>query len=322
LSVSDNPEILTPEAVQGDNSTLWMSPEISFKDTSYHRVFGWHVSQLGYNSKIGIVIENTGTTDLEIRNAKGFYRSSPNSWVHYDVGLPVAEAIISGFTNKTLPFNITIPAGEKMLLQEFQLNNGSLVGFINDFDIVNTNSHSNGQYQVRVAFSNDSNKDLTTISGAPVKLDKKNPHPRGTWLASEIAATTPTYEVGSPEIAYSISNGQTDNLYTLDSALKTESQILANPGHFGASYKITIPIVNNNSADQKIRIRLSARGGVYTGAIRTPDGVFLVPVLTAGTEVANLYDYAAAPGTSEIQLELMHAGGASLAVAIDILTLE
>lgn len=321
LMVSDNPENLTPKSVPTENATLWLSHPVKEKDSSEHRVFGWHVNKLGTDARIGVVIENTGKKALEIHNALSYARASGNIWGGYDVGLPLADAVVSGLMVRTIPAGTSIAPGESLLLEEHALADEHLLGFVNDFDI-RAAAGDSVEYQVRVVVSILEDQDLAAIKSDPLSLDKSNPHPRGNWEAAAIKATVPRYHAGDIQACYSLSNGSSDNLYNEENALENGFTILANPGHFGASYILEIPVYNAGDTPRQISFRLSARGGQYTGALKNPDGVFLIPNLIAAGETAELYTYAAPPGESTVTLELFHAGGSSLAVALNIVTLD
>lgn len=318
LMVSDNPEVLTPDTIPEENCTLWESNNVSFKNVSLHRVFGWHISQLSQNARIGVVIENTGDCTLTITNAIGFGKDSENAWGSYDVGLPLADAILGQLTTKSVTDGAQIEVGDTLLLQTYNMYAGYLLGFTNDFDINATGA--NPQYKVRVVISTDSRQDLSKITADA--LDTSYQHPRGNWASSVVFAQVPTFTTSNPEICYSISNGITDNLYTKEASFDNGFATIANPGHFGASYKLRIPVYNDSNTEQKVSFRLSARGGQYTGAVKNPEGVFLIPTIKPSSDTAELYLYTAPPGNSTVELEIIHAGASTLAVALDIITVD
>lgn len=323
LTVSDNPEILNPDNVPYEDAVLWNSNIVSQNNVAQHRVFGWHINNMDQTVYIGITLENLGRQNILVSEAKGIFRTSPNSWSNYDVGMPIAEAVLAGTMDNSFSKDAVISPGETLLIKKFTLTNGSLIGFINDFSISNK-AIKNGsfEYIVRVVISTDAEMDLTVIKSDPLPLSEKTTHPRGNWSSSTLFNELPLYTVGDREIAYNISNGKTDNLYTVDAALPATGDELANSGHFGANYTVRVPVQNDSEETKTVRIRLSARGGVYCGVVRTPNGVFWIPVMQAAKQVCNLYDYQAPPGQSYVDLELMHAGGSNLAVAVDLMTLE
>ena len=323
LTVSDDPEIISPSILKKDSAVLWLSNRVSLsgKDSQEHRVFGWHINDMDQDIRIGVVIENLGTTTLSISDTRHFYRTTPNGWADYDVGLPIAEAILNKSMNITLPMDVVLKPGNSLLLQEFDLSDGELLGFINDFTVTNNNKSTKGKYQIRVVVSTIDD-DLQEITGSPLPIKRGRFHTRGNWSASTIEASTPTYKAGSQQIAYSISNGVTDNLFTAKNSLTNGFSALNNTGHFGATYLVNIPIENDTGKEVVIRIQLSSRGGLYAGAILTPDGVSMIPEIKAAQGMANLYEYNAPEGKSALTLELMHAGGSYLPVAINISTDE
>jgi len=322
LMVSDNPEILNENTVTADNVTLWQDEVNSWTVSTDHRIFGWHINRLGEKVKLGITIENLSpSTELEIIEPKGIYRTSPNGWSNYDVGLPIGEAVLNKqFINTKLEKTIIKP-GETIVLQSFDLENDNLVGFLNELTIKNASGYGNMNYKIRTVLTQDDG-DLRLINSDPVPVDKANSHPRGIWPSSELFTEFPAYTVGTGEVAYKISNGVTDNLMTVYSSYGQNFGVVQNTGHYGATYKVKIPIINPTGETKNVRVRVGARGGLYAGAIKTSSGVALIPVLEPFTEVANVLDYTVEGYSDSIELEIFHAGGSALPLAIDIITLD
>ncbi|KAB2336744.1 copper amine oxidase N-terminal domain-containing protein [Cytobacillus depressus] len=324
LMVSDNPENLNSNTIGFENATIWEDHVDTWENQMDHRVYGWHVNQLGKRVKVGITIENLSqTNNLEVLNAKGMARSGSSSWSHTDVGLPLAEALLS---NKLPSINMTSPivkANETVVIKDMWVENDFLLGFLTDFTVKKSSGSGNLSYKVRVVVS-QYGEDVTDIKLPPVPTDKINSHPRGVWKSSQIVTELPVYQAGSAEVAYSISNGATDNLLSVEQSLgQGKYDVVKNPGHYGATYKVKIPIANYTGEAKTVRVRLGARGGMYNGAVKVNnDKVYMIPMINPGSEVANVGDFTI-NGTSEtIELELMHSGGSALPVAIDILTLN
>lgn len=324
LMVSDNPEILNEKTITADRVTLWQQQVDTGQAGVDHRVFGWHINNLGKKVKVAITIENVSqTNDMEITGFQGINRSSPNGWSNYDVGLPLAETVLENKMMNVRMDSPVIPAGETVVLQSFELEKDYLLGFIDDFTVKNLGT-GRLQYKIRTVLSQD-DADLTGLTGIksdPVDLDPKNTHPRGNWAVSQLSAEIPPYQVGSGEVAYSFSNGVTDNIFSLQSASPGDGAVMGNPGHYGAVYQVKIPLVNDTGREQTVRIRISGRGGLYAGAVKTPEGVFITPILEPMKETARVIDYQIKGKNDMIQLELMHAGGSALAMAVDITTIE
>lgn len=322
LMVSDNPEILTAETIPADNVTLWQDEVNSSEVSIDHRIFGWHINKLGDKAKLGITIENLSpTTELEIIQPKGIYRTSPNGWSNYDIGLPIGEAVLNEQLINTKVEKKTIKPGETVVLQSFDLENDNIIGFLNELTIKNASGYGDVNYKIRTVLSQD-DSDLTMIDSDPVPIDNLNTHPRGTWPSSELFTELPTYTVGTGEVAYKISNGVTDNIMNENTSFGQSYGVIQNTGHYGATYKVKIPIDNPTGEQKTVRIRIGARGGLYSGAVKTDSGVSLIPVLAPFTEVANVMDYTVEGYSDSIELELFHAGGSALPIAIDIITLD
>lgn len=322
LMVSDNPEILNENTIPADNVTLWQDEINSYNSSMDHRIFGWHINRLGEDIKLGITIENLSqTTDLEVVGPKGIYRTSPNGWSNYDIGLPIGEAVLSNQLINTKLEKTVIKPGETIVLQSFNLNNENLIGFLNELTIKNASGYGNINYKIRTVLTKD-DSDLTLIKSVPVPVDEVNSHPRGIWPSSELFTELPAYSIGTDEVAYKISNGITDNLMNQYSSEGQNYGVVQNTGHYGATYKVKIPIINTTGETKTVRVRIGARGGLYAGAVKTKSGVFLTPVLQPFTEVANVLDYQVEGYSDSIELEIFHAGGSALPMAIDIITLD
>lgn len=322
LMVSDNPENLTPQTIPTDTATLWHDEVRSSELSVDHRVYGWHINQLGQKVMLAITIENlSSTNDIEVHSLKGTYRTSSNGWVNYDVGLPIAEAVLSGHLVPGKMSNTIVKPGKTAVIQVFELEDKHLIGFLNDFTVKKASGTGELHYKVRTVLSKTGTS-LASIKSDPVKIDPIAAHPRGVWRSSQLETEIPPYTVGSGEVAYNISNGVTDHFMSISEAIFDNEHCVHNPGHYGATYKVKIPIVNPTGDVKKIRVRVSSRGGLYSGAVKVNGTVYLIPVLAPATEVANIMDYEVRNEHETIELEFMHSGGSSLPLAIDLITLE
>lgn len=321
LMVCDNPEILNHNTIPVNNVTLWNDIVHENNESIDHRAFGWHINKLDKKVKIGITIENISkTNDIEVVDLKGINRTSANGWSNYDVGLPIAETVLSQKLMNVKMTNTIVKAGETRIIGFFELEQDNIIGFLNDFTVKKVSGTGKFNYNIRTVLS-QSDYDLVDIKSNPVSLDRENNHPRGVWESSELFAELPAYQVGSKEVSYSLSNGVTDNLMNKASSLDSENSI-DNKGHYGATYKIKIPVINNTGKLKIVRIRIGGRGGLYAGAVKTKEGVFITPILEPMEEVANVIDYEVKGNKDIIELEIMHAGGSALAMAVDMVTVE
>ncbi|MFE8696446.1 copper amine oxidase N-terminal domain-containing protein [Cytobacillus sp. FJAT-53684] len=323
LMVSDNPEMLTSRTVPRDEETLWTDEVHSDKSTLDHRVYGWHVNMLKKKVNIGITIENlSSTNEIEVSNVKGIDFNTSNGWYHHDVGLPMAEAVLTNKMKTIQLDNPIVKENETTLIQSFELEEEFLIGFLQDLTVRKVSGSGDLNYKIRTVVS-QSNSNLTFINDDPVQVDRENLHPRGVWEGSQLQTTLPTYDVGSGEKAFSISNGVTDNLMVGESSLSgSPFDLVRNPGHFGATYKVKIPFANFTGQSKTVRVRIAARGGRYNGAVKVNNQVYLIPTLQPSVEVANIIDHRVYSGSSELELEIMHSGGASLPIAIDLITID
>ncbi|TWI59835.1 copper amine oxidase N-terminal domain-containing protein [Halalkalibacter nanhaiisediminis] len=321
LLVSDNPETLTSSVVPTPRATLSWHRVTTTKQLNDHRVFGWHVNQLGKKVNIGITIENTSETNsLTIPASTGMAKQSSNSWINYDIGLPIADAILNDRLQNKRSRGITIKPGETALIDEFELYPGYILGFLNDITIETDAPGQERNYIIRTVLSENAS-DLTTIKTEPVPVNRAAAHPRGAWPQSALETTLPEYRVGSPEQGYNLSNGRTDHLLTEGNSLATTNGAIGNPGHFGMTYRINVPLVNDSARTQTVRLKAAGRGGLYSGAIKVNGEIHLIPTLKPNQDYVELIDYPVGPGTDQIEIEVMHAGGAALPLALYIETL-
>ncbi|OEH92498.1 stalk domain-containing protein [Bacillus solimangrovi] len=322
LMVSDNPEILDKQTITENSTVLWHDEVKSDESSVEHRVFGWHINNLDDKVKIGITIENLSqTNNIEIKGLEGVNRSSSNGWANYDVGLPIAETVLTDKLTQVKLDKTIVNQGEIVVMQEFTVNKDYLLGFLDDFTVERNSGDGPLHYKVRTVITQD-NTSLSEIIGKPTKLDLERPHPRGTWQGVELEAKLPTYQVDNEPVAYSFSNGQTDNVYSETTSFMKEDGVIKNTGHYGAVYKVIIPITNPTGEEKTVRISMGGRGGLYNGAVKTSEGVFISPILEPMVDTVKVIDYEINGTEDVIELEVMHAGGAALAMALEISTVE
>jgi len=322
IMVSDNPENLNERTIPTDNETLWQDEVRSSNASMDNRVFGWHINEFDQNVTVGITIENLSkTNEIEIVAPKGTFRTTPNGWVNYDVGLPLSERALSGKLTNVKMSSPAVKAGENVLMKSFEIKSRNTLGFQYDFTVKKKSGTGELNYKIRTVISKNGS-DLATILNDPVEIDQTARHPRGVWSSSQLKTELPAYEVGSGEAAFQISNGATDNLMSPEKGIGDQTKMIRNPGHFGASYIVKIPIINKTGDSKTVRVRFGARGGIYNGAVKVDGKVYLIPTLKPMSEVANIFDYVAEKESGMIELEIMHAGGSALPLAIDLITVE
>ncbi|KGR76528.1 copper amine oxidase N-terminal domain-containing protein [Ureibacillus sinduriensis] len=319
LIVSDNPEYLSPSHITDDIATLAEYKIDATTAAKEYSIFGWHLNHLGKKANIGITIENISDANtLEITNAQGVSKVGSDSSIKYDIGLPLADTFLSGNLKNAQGNGVKIAPGETKLIQSYMLDEEKALGFLNNIDVRSLNG-ANSKYIIRVVLSKDEAQDLTQIHSDVISLYDQ--HPRGVWPSSTITATLPTYTVGTAQTGYNISNGKTDNLLTTENSLTKMNGIIGNPGHFGMSYKVKVPVSNPNPEEHTIKISLAGRGGSYSGAVKYKDNVYLIPTITPGVSYVQLPEHVIGAGKQEtLELEIMHAGGGNLPVAVYVET--
>ncbi len=318
LMISDNPENLTHDLLPKSNATLAQYHVTPTSATNKHRIFGWHLNKLGEAVNIGITIENTSSSEsIKVSSAKGITQMSGNNWVGHDIGLSIADATLNGKLKKSDSTGVVIAPGETKVIETFEMFPDYVVGFLHDIDIQAVNGGS-PDYMIRTVLTK-TNSDLTKIKTDAVAIDEYAKHPRGAWPSATILADFPAYTVDTPEVGYNISNGRTDHLQTTENSLSQINGALGNPGHFGMNYKVSIPLINDTGKSKTIKVKLTGRGGLYSGAVKFNGKVSLVPSLRSSSEYVE-FEYKMKGSSEKIELELMHAGGVNLPVAIYVET--
>lgn len=319
LLVSDNPEELVPTIILNANETLAEYRVQGVTATKEHRVYGWHINKLGEHAKIGITIQNTSDKEIQVINSKGMSQVTSNSWSTFDVGLPLSDAVLTDTLRDAKESQLTIAPGETKVIQSYDIGNNYLLGFTHDFDVRSV-SGTAVNYTLRTVISVNQDADLTTIHTPAVKVNEYAAHPRGVWPSSVVKATLPEYTVGDEQIGYNISNGKTDNLLTAENSLDKMNGTVGNPGHFGMSYKVDIPVVNNTGKLKYVVVKITGRGGLYSGAVKMNGKTYLIPTLKPGQEYVQLPVFRSKSKNDVINLEIIHAGGSNLPVAIYVET--
>lgn len=318
LMVSDNPENLTHSLLPKSNSTLAQYQVKSTSATNKHRVFGWHLNKLGAAVKIGITIENTSSSEsIKVSSSKGITQMTGNDWFGHDIGLTLADATLNGKLKKSDSTGIVIAPGETKVIETYELFSDYVIGFLQDIDIQAVNGGST-DYMIRTVLTKSSS-DLTKIKTDAVAIDEYAMHPRGAWPSATIQADLPAYTVDTQEVGYNVSNGRTDHLQTAENSLSQINGAVGNPGHFGMNYKVIIPLINDSGKTKTIRVKLTGRGGLYSGAVKFNGKVYLVPSLRTSSEYVE-FEYKMKRPSDQLELELIHAGGANLPVAIYVET--
>ena len=319
LLVSDNPETLTMGVIPNSTATLSQQKVQSDEAVNEHRIYGWHYNLLGKNTELGITVENTSTTtSLQVTKSEGIFKSSSNSWINYDIGLPMADQFLNNRLQRAESEGITIAPGETKIIQLYSLYKSYVIGFLHDLDIQPVNN-GESSYTIRTVLAKNK-EELTTINSAPVPINPYAAHPRGVWQSSTIVSEFPTYTIGDAQVGYSISNGSTDHFLSKESSLEQVNGSVGNSGHFGLNYIVKIPVYNPSGQRKNVKIKLSGRGGLYSGAINFNGQVHLIPTLKPGTEYIELPSYTLNEGQEIITLEFMHSGGSNLPLAIYIET--
>lgn len=320
LIVSDNPETLDNLAFPYTEAVLWSDRVYTDEDKVDYRTYVYHVNQTGNTIKLGINITNySDSNEIEIKDLRGSGKESSDGWSIIDVGVKIAELSISDKLPDIDLANTVVGKGESITLDYFFANHEHLMSFLHEFTVEKKSGTGPLDFEVRIVASKNKESDLSRIHGPLLKAT--GVHPRGTWEYSEIYAELPVYKVGDKDYSYSISNGFTDHLFTAEKSLGDKNESRDNKGHFGATYRVKIPIENKDGKPRKLLIRVNPRGGYYAGAISTPEGEYIIPPMNPFYEVCNVMEYTVEEGKDEVELVIMHAGGGHLPVSIDILTI-
>ncbi|MEG0473624.1 MAG: stalk domain-containing protein, partial [Solibacillus sp.] len=320
LLVSDNPEELTPDRIPSANETLSEYKVQGLTNSKEHRVYGWHINKLGDKASIAITIQNTSdNASLEISNSKGMSQVTSNSWSTFDVGLPLSDAVLTNTLADARDKTFTLAPGETKVIDTYNLGVNYLLGLTHDFDVRKVSGQA-GSYIVRTVISLEEDADLASIHSPAVPINPYAAHPRGVWPSSSLKVTLPTYTVDTEQVGYNISNGKTDHLLTAENSLDMMNGTVGNPGHFGMTYKVDIPVVNPTGKLKYVIVKIAGRGGVYSGAVKMNGRTYLIPSLKPGEEYVQLPVLRTSKKSDTINLEIIHAGGSNLPVAVYVET--
>lgn len=319
LMLSDNPETLNSTSFSIANSTLWHDYVNTSSTTVQHRVYGWHLNNVGSTIKLGLTVENLSSTNtIELQGVKREKGTTNNSGQYVTIGQCLAKACLGGTLDTITPADNKF--GKSVgLIEEHNLSNGYLSGFLYEFTVKRYSGTGNLNYYIRTVASKSTSYDLRTITNVPLAIYQVDA--RGSWSGAEISAITPTYYIGQT-VSYSISNNTTDNLLSA-SASYDSSNAITNKGHYGATYRVRIPVNNDAGPLLTVRIRLNARGGSYSGAVKLPSGTtYGIPLIfTTSPNVCHIMDHPAPAGLSYAEFVIMTAGAVSTPVAVHITTL-
>lgn len=327
LMLSDNPETLTHVTVPTEQATLWHDVVRTTTRTVKHRIFGWHYNKIDSPVKLGITIENKSTARLEVRHIERALEIVPEdgNWI-IDVGQSIAKSCLAGTMKRLKPVDRHKFGRGTALLEEFELPEGSLAGFVYDLTVEYAEGHGTLDYVIRTVVSKDTQTDLREIhEDALPPVPPPQAHPRGVWSFSETNARMPEYVVGQSAnyraCATKKLNGETpaDLLFTGE---RSElGPALDNRGQFGTIYNATIPIVNHSSEVRTVRIYANPRGGAFAGSVRVDGHVYGIPLLQDNTKVCRLTDIRVPPGQSSYSLSFMVAGSATTPLGLYVITL-
>lgn len=315
LFVSDNPEELIPTLIQTNNETLAEYKVSDVTMVKEHRVYGWHINKLGERATIGITVQNTSNYSIRVTGSKGMFQTSSNSWSTFDVGLPLSDAVLTDTMKNAKNSTITIAPGQTAVIESYSIGDKYLLGFTHDFDVRSVSGQP-VTYTLRTVLSLDETAKLEAIHSPVVPINEYAKHPRGVWPSSALKVTLPVYTIGHEQIGYNISNGKTDNLLTAENSIDQMNGTVGNPGHFGMVYKVDVPIFNPTNEMQYVVIKITGRGGLYSGAVKMNGQSYLIPTLKPGQEYVELPSHLISGVNDVIHLEIIHAGGSNLPVAI------
>lgn len=323
LMVSDNPENLFEDTIVHDAATLWQDKVYEDEELIEHIVFGYHKNKFDTPVTIGITVENlSDENDIELVIPRGISRTSNRDWAIYDVGLKIAEQSISNKLPLIATNNLVVKSGNTLVIDDFYVTSGNLISFQHEFKVKKKSGTGKLNYIIRTVVSKNDEISLSLIKDEPLPLESQNRHPRGTWPFAKLVTELPTYEAGTYQTAYSISNGVTDNIFSAESSFGKEYGTISNIGQYGATYKIRIPVVNHTGSRKTIHVRLNPRGGRCAAAVKTEDGFFTTPEMNS-EEATKVIEYVIEDGEEEIlEFEMMNAGGSSLPIAVNIITVE
>ena len=321
LMVSDNPEIVTAKGPK----VIWLHPE-SHNNNGEHRVFLWSVNGTGSDGVIGITIQNTGSSNLNITSIRfGEGQDPPENGVA--IGQCLADLLLNGLFAPENPSAFLVAPGQIQVVSQFNWPQNRLIGAFIAFSVDQT-----AQYTLRSVYG-PTGTDLTKLdSTTPMSVDTVHKHPRGSWEYSECEVNCGTFYINE--------GGRWNGKYYKLLADKNSSKAMIpfdrddswnkpesidNRAPFGAVLHVHVPIINHCKSDIPLRFMLQAWGGTqktstgvtgtpYTGAVRMTDhSVWTIPTTLSFPNAAILTHpiYLAPPGKSQFDFDLAVGGESS-----------
>ena len=271
--------------------------------------------------RLALTLENKGSNAMKITS--GVRELDYETSDYITVGKQNAKACLGATMDSFTPVDATIAAGSTGIIFTTSSANNVLLGAIYEFTISGTGSEKFVLRTVAVPATSSTATDYTKIrntKSTPAAL--VNSHPRGAWEYYDMNATTSQFAINSSSASkvYIISNGSTDNKFKSSENAKND-----NKGHYGVNYKLTIPIANKMSTAKNVSLYVVPRSGPYAGACKYNNVIKGIPTLKLNTGGTNKDDAVlisnvsvAANATKNVEMVLMHAGGASLGVGVYI----
>ncbi|WP_025678259.1 hypothetical protein [Paenibacillus massiliensis] len=322
LMLSDNPETLTSTNVPEVDGTLWHDVVHTTDKTVRHRIFGWHYNKTGGPVRIGVTIENKNGAPMRLSQLERELKVVPEtaSWI-IDVGQCIAKSCLAGTMERIRPVDSLQACRGVSLLEQFEVPEGSLAGFVYDLTLTRPGHRGKLDYEIRTVVSKDLTADLREVVSAPLPpVPPPQAHPRGSWSFSETDAIMPEYIIGTSANYRACAASRLDGTVPADllfTAARSElGPALDNRGQFGVIYHVTIPIYNPLPEERQVRIYANPRGGAFAGSVRLDNTVYGIPLLRNNTQVCRLADITAPPGHSSYSFSFMVAGSASTPLGI------
>ncbi|MGD9569514.1 MAG: hypothetical protein AB7V48_14585 [Sedimentibacter sp.] len=105
LMLSDNPETLNSTSFPIPASTLWHDYVNTSSTTVQHRVYGWHLNNVGSTIKLGLTVQNLSSTNtIELQGVKR-EKGTNNTSQYNIVGQCLAKACLGGTLDAITPVN-------------------------------------------------------------------------------------------------------------------------------------------------------------------------------------------------------------------------
>ncbi|CAM3965987.1 stalk domain-containing protein [Alkalicoccus chagannorensis] len=322
LLISNSPESIYEDTVDGDSGTLWHDGVEGLSDEQSHRIFGHHHNQVDEDLRFGAVLTNTSDEPVLVEDIRGLSSFSSRGWPITDIGMLLAGRTLDGSLRPSREPVREVEPGESVQIGGLTAEAGNMLGFMFEFDVSPLEDGTEVDYDVRTVVSHDLDLDLVDTDRDLIDPHPVHRHSRGSYAYHGLQAETPAFDVNEDDVMYSFTSSSAPNPFAQEFSYDPE-QAVGTRGQYGAEYHVTVPLANPTNQSRTVQLHMTGRGGSYAGAFRFDEDVYLSPSLRPITEAVRLHEVELEAGeTKDLSFTMMHTAGSALPVGVSLTSLD